>query len=102
MQILKKHSTKPERQLADVLIKNRIPFKFREIIESREIDFVIGRVVVEVDGIHHQRRRASERFKNEMLARLGYLPLHFSAKEVKNNVQQVLREIKRSLKSVGS
>lgn len=97
MHITKEQSTKPERVLADTLIKSRISFKFREVINCRECDFVIGRVIVEVDGVHHQRRRASERSKNEMLARLGYIPLHFSAKEIKNDPLKVLREIMRSL-----
>ena len=97
MNITKKHSTRPERQLADVLIRNKIPFEFRKIIGGREVDFVLGRVIVEVDGVHHLRRIANEKKKNDLLARLGYIPLHFTAKEVKTNAQQVFREIKRLL-----
>lgn len=99
MNILKRKSTKPERQLADFLIRNHIPFKFREMIDDREVDFVIGRVVIEVDGVHHQQRRASEISKNEMLARLGYIPLHFSAKEIRTNPQEAFKEIKKLLES---
>ena|SRR3990167_10914840 len=99
MRITKKHSSKPERILADLLVRNHIPFEFSKIIEGREVDFVLGRVIVEVDGVSHQRRRVSEKSKNEMLVRLGYIPLHFSAKEVRINAQQVLREIKRLVKA---
>ena len=99
MNILKKHSTKPERQLADMLIRNKVPFKFREIIEGRECDFVIGRVIVEVDGRIHRQKQAKDISKNEMLQKLGYVPLHFSAKEINQDIQKVFKELKRLLKS---
>ena len=86
---------KVERTLADMLIKGKVPFKFREVINGRECDFVIGRVVVEVDGVIHQQKRAKDISKNEMLVKFGYTPLHFSAKEVRNNALEVFREIKR-------
>ena len=99
MNISKKHSTKPERTLADMFIKAKIPFKFREIIEGREVDFVIGRVIVEVDGQIHRQKRAKDVSKNEMLVRLGYIPLHFSAKEIRTNPQETFKEITRLLKA---
>ena len=100
MNITKKHSTRPERKLADVLIRNKIPFKFREVIENRECDFVIGRVIVEVDGVHHNpQRRESEKRKNELLTRLGYVTLHFSAKEINQDIQKVFKELKGLLES---
>ena len=82
-----------------MLIRNKIPFKFREVIAGREIDFIIGRVIVEVDGVHHQRRRAGDILKNEMLARLGYVPLHFSAKEINQDVSKAFKELKDLLES---
>ena len=97
MNITIKGSSKPERVVADYLIKNHISFKFREVIEGREVDFIIGRVIIEVDGVHHRQSR--DQSKNEMLARLGYVPLHFSAKEIKNNAQQVFREIKKLIEA---
>mgnify|MGYP001581454126 FL=1 len=95
MNIEKRHSTKPERVIADLLTRKRIPFKFREIIEGREVDFVIGRVIVEVDGVHHDNphNRARDKSKNEILARLGYVPLHFSAREIRLNAQRTFKEI---------
>ena len=41
MRITKKHSSKPERILADLLVRNHIPFEFSKIIEGREVDFVV-------------------------------------------------------------
>lgn len=99
MGITKKNSMRVERTLADMFIKAKIPFKFREVIQGRECDFVIGRVIVEVDGVHHLRRRANEKSKNELLARLGYIPLHFSAKEIRTNPQKTFKEIKNLLKA---
>ena len=78
-----------------MLIRNKVPFKFREIIEGRECDFLIGRVIVEVDGRIHRQKQAKDISKNEMLQKLGYVPLHFSAKEIRINAQGVLREIKK-------
>ena len=78
-----------------MLVRNKIPFKFREVIEGREVDFMIGRVIVEVDGVHHRQSRAKDISKNEMLVKLGYVPLHFSAKEIRDNAQTVFREIKK-------
>ena len=97
MNIRKRHSTKPERILADILIRNKVPFKFREVIGGREIDLIIGRVAVEVDGASHRHSRDSERSKNVMLAGLGYTPLHFSAKEINQDIQKVFKELKKLL-----
>ena len=101
MGITIRNSTKPERVLADMLIKSKTSFKFREIIQGRECDFVIGRVIVEVDGVHHDnpRSRAKDKLKNEILAKLGYIPLHFSAKEIRTNPQKTFKEIKNLLKA---
>ena len=95
--LTKKHSSKPERILADQFIRNAVPFEFRKIISNREVDFVLGRVIVEVDGLQHNtpRARARDRQKNEMLVQLGYIPLHVSTKEVRSNPQGVFREIKK-------
>ena len=99
MNILVKHSSKPERKLADMLIRNKIPFKFREVIAGKEVDFVIGRVIVEVDGRIHRRKVAKDISKNEMLVGLGYIPLHFSAKEINQDIQKVFKELKGLLES---
>ena len=99
MKILKKHSTKQERVIADMLIKSKIPFKFREIVNGREVDFIIGRVAVEVDGRIHRQKRAKDISKNEMLVKLGYTPLHFTAKEIRTNPQNSFKEIKNLLKA---
>ena len=79
IQILKGSSTKAERIFAEYLKRNRIPFKYKVIIGNREIDFLIGKVAIEIDG-HDQ-----DGSKNEMLVKEGYTPLHFTNKEIINN-----------------
>ena len=75
-QILKKNSTKPERIVYEALKELHIPFKFRWILNGREVDFLIGNVVLEIDG-HEQDGE-----KNHMLAELGYIPLHLHNSEI--------------------
>lgn len=72
----KKHSTKSERIVYECLKEMKIPFKHRWIIQGREIDFVIGKYAIEIDG-HEQ-----DEVKNEILANLGYIPIHIHNSEV--------------------
>lgn len=75
--ITKKSSTKSERIVYEVLKELHIPFKHRWIIDGREVDFLIfGNVCVEIDG-HDQDTE-----KNELLSKLGYVPVHFHNNEV--------------------
>lgn len=53
-----------------------MPFKHRWIINGREVDFVIGKIALEIDG-HEQDEE-----KNQMLAELGYTPLHLHNSEI--------------------
>ena len=73
----RKTSTKAERRFYERLKANRIPFKAKAKIQGREIDFLVGRYVIDING-HHQ-----DTSKNEMLAREGYIPIHVSNNEVR-------------------
>ena len=90
---------KIERVVADLLIKNKIPFEFRKIINGREIDFVIAnKIILEVDGIIHKdlkvQKKDGEKFK--ILSDLGYrIFLRFSAKEIRQNKQNLINLIKK-------
>lgn len=48
------------------------------MIGGREIDFIIGIHAIEIDG-HDQ-----DGTKNEMLVAQGYVPIHFTNKEIKD------------------
>ena len=74
--ILKNKSTKAERQFYEILKELHIPFKHRWIIGNREIDFLIGKYVIEIDG-HKQ-----DSSKNIDLIEKGYIPIHFNNKEI--------------------
>lgn len=74
-------STKAERQFSELLKKNHISFKTKVVIRKREIDFVIGRYAIDIDG------HAQDPKKNVLLVEAGYIPIHLSNNEVqKTNV----------------
>jgi len=70
----------------EVLKELKIPFRHRWIINGREIDFLIGNMAIEIDG-HEQDME-----KNNMLAELGYIPIHFNNSEInRNNIIKLLK-----------
>ena len=89
LKLRKGHSTKAERRFAELLKKAHIPFKTKVIINNKEIDFLIGKYAIEISG--HQQ----DTDKNEMLARAGFIPLHFHNTEV-NSKLNVNKLSKRS------
>lgn len=69
-------STKAERRFAERLKRAHIPFKAKVMIGGREVDFLIGRYAIEING-HEQ-----DTDKNEMLVREGFTPVHISNRDV--------------------
>ena len=69
-------STKAERRIGEILKRNRIPFKHRWRIGKYEVDFLIGRLVIEVDGRVH---KLTNRDKDTFIFKEGYVPVHISA-----------------------
>jgi hypothetical protein len=76
--LIKGHSTKSERRFAELLKKLHIPFETKVIIQGKEVDFLIGRNVIEIDG-HIQDVE-----KNHMLYNAGYNPIHLNSWEIPN------------------
>ena len=71
------NSPKGERIVAEILKRNHIKFRARIRLGRYEIDFLCGRVAVEVDGsIHTQTNRE----KDTALFNSGYVPVHISSK----------------------
>lgn len=62
-----------------MLKRNHIPFRAKWRVNGKEVDFLIGRVILEIDGKIH-RHIDSEREK--MLFDAGYVPIHISVKEI--------------------
>lgn len=88
--ISKIRSTKAERIVYEILKELHVPFKHRWIIDGREVDFLIGKHVLEIDG-HNQCSS-----KNIALAEKGYIPLHFNNDEIitnRKNIKTCLEQI---------
>lgn len=78
LKLQKNKSTKSERRFLELLKQLRIPFRTKIKIEGREVDFLIGKYAIDID-CHEQ-----DSVKNEMLVRNGYIPIHYTNKEVKS------------------
>jgi len=76
LKLKKERSTKAERILAEILKKNHIPFKTKVIVNGREVDFIIGKYAIDIDG-HEQ-----DPDKNVHLVKARYIPIHFSNREI--------------------
>ena len=71
-----KNANKAERRIGEILKRNHFKFKSRWRVGKYECDFIVGRVVIEVDGkIHFQTNAA----KDTYLVSRGYVPIHISA-----------------------
>lgn len=85
--ITKKHSTKTERIVYEVLKEMKIPFKHRWLIQGYEVDFLIGRYVLEING-HEQNVE-----KNNLMVKLGYTPIHLHNSEIsRENIKQIIKD----------
>lgn len=88
--ITKKNSTKAERVFAELLKDSHIPFQHRVLINEREVDFIVGKYAIDIDG-HDQDSE-----KNEMLVESGYIPIHLNNREVmsnKNLVRSIIKQL---------
>ena len=72
----------------EILKKNHIPFKTKVIVKGREVDFIIGKYAVDIDG-HDQ-----DGLKNVHLVGAGYIPIHFSNEEILTLKEKLLTKIK--------
>ena len=81
---LNKHnSKKTERKVQEILRKNRIKHRTKVKILTYTVDFLIGRVILEIDGRVHGKYQSPKR--NEDLFRVGYVPIHLSSEEIYSN-----------------
>ena len=76
LKLKKNNSTKAERRFAEILKKNHIRFRTKVIVNGREVDFIIKKYAIDIDG--HDQDGA----KNVHLINAGYIPIHFSNKEI--------------------
>jgi very-short-patch-repair endonuclease len=87
LKLTKRKSTRGERKFAELCKKLHIPFRTKVIIGGREIDFIIGRYAIEIDG--HQQDSS----KNIMLANKGYIPMHFNNWNINDSLVDWIKQI---------
>lgn len=85
--LTKGHSTKAERRFMEMLKRNHISFQTKVKIQGREVDFLVGRFAIEIDG-HEQDPE-----KNSILLKSGYTPVHFYNWDVKPYLEDWLKKI---------
>ena len=76
-----------------------VPFRRQVPLGSYIADFVAPRakLVVEVDGPCHERRRAFDARRDRKLARLGYRVLRLEARLVLHQLPVALQRIRQAL-----
>lgn len=77
----------------ELLKELRLPFRHRWLVNNREVDFIVGKLAVEING------HVQDPEKNNMLVQLGYVPVHFHNKEILTNRELVKYKIKCLLDS---
>ncbi|MEM5785006.1 MAG: DUF559 domain-containing protein [Candidatus Aenigmatarchaeota archaeon] len=85
LKLTKRKSTKAERIFGELLKNNRIPFRAKVKINGREVDFLVGKYAIDID-CHQQNPE-----KNIMLFNSGFIPIHFSNQEIKNNKEAIIK-----------
>jgi len=89
--LTKNKTTKSERIMIRLLQENRIPFRFREKVIGKEVDFLIGKTIIEING-HDQ-----DEIRNNLFVENGYTPYHFSNDEVKNNGDKIIKILSHAI-----
>ena len=81
------HSTRAERKFHELLKSLHIPFRCKIKINGREVDFLIGDYIIEIDS-HKQNVE-----KNRMLRDLGYNIVHLNNWEINDNLIEWLKNL---------
>ncbi len=96
--------TKAEEKLAQVLRKEHINFKQNHLLEGYEVDFWIAEagLAIEVDGFTHlsNRKSGSDRIKDQKLHDKGYMVIRYENRQIHNNVNQCINEIKSLISTI--
>lgn len=74
LKLRKLFSTKAERRFAERLKAMHVKFETKVIINGREVDFVIQKYAIDIDGNHGTQDGS----KNKMLVEAGYIPVHIT------------------------
>ena len=85
--LIKGKSTRAERKFAELLKRLHIPFRTKVLIGNREVDFIIGRYAIEIDG------HVQDCSKNIMLVNEGYIPMHLNNWHINDRLVGWLKSI---------
>lgn len=93
--LTRRSSTKGERRIAEILKVHKIPFRAKARVGRYEIDFLIGRVALEVDGSVHDKINP---VRDSFLFNEGYVPTHIRSDSKKSTivVDELLRIIRNN------
>jgi very-short-patch-repair endonuclease len=98
---LRRTSTPPEHLLWSALRANRIGPRFRreEPIAGLTVDFVChaARLVVEVDGAHHDLTWVADGARDAKLRAAGFRIVRFAATDVRDNLEGVVAAIRTAI-----
>ena len=83
----KKNTAKAERVFAEEMKRNRIHFQAKVKVNGFEVDFLIDRLAIEING-HPQKIE-----KNKMLLESGLIPINITNKEVLDNRTEIAKKI---------
>lgn len=81
--------TYPEKIAADWLDKNNIVYEHNKKIDKFYPDFIIGKVIIEIDG-EHWHNKEKDNSRDAILSSLGYSVYRISAKE---RIEERLNEL---------
>lgn len=90
----------PESVLRWYLRRAGLPFRIQRWIDDMRVDFLLGRLVVEVDGREHHADPAAferDRARDARLSIRGYRVLHFSYVQVVYRPDEVLAAVSAAL-----
>jgi len=76
----KRTSTKYERRFLEILKKNHIRFLAKAKVDGREVDFLVGKYAIDING------HVQDPVKNEMLVTNGWIPVHYNNSEINKNL----------------
>lgn len=101
-QAMRAAPTREEEMLWRALRRGQLGVQFRRQVPIGPrfvADFLAleARLIVEVDGAYHARRRSADRRRDEKLGRAGFRVLRIDARRVCEDLQSVLADIRRAL-----
>jgi very-short-patch-repair endonuclease len=100
-QLMRAYPSWPEQVLWRAICSGQlgVPFRRQVVIGRYIVDFVAARarLVVEVDGPQHERRRAADARRDRKLGQLGFRVLRFEAEVVVRQLPVALERVRAAL-----